>query len=77
MVTRSLNLYDSDPSEIIEESCANLADDGEMSNVPTVSNVRHDLSEFQEKHAKIVLSSVKVSSCTTCIPNNQFPVDAK
>lgn len=47
-----------------------------MSNVPTVSNVRQDLSEFQAKHAKIVLSSVKVRGHTTYIPNNQFPVDA-
>ncbi|KAF7847279.1 hypothetical protein BT93_L3127 [Corymbia citriodora subsp. variegata] len=36
-----------------------LPDDSEMSDVPTVSNVRQDLTEFQEKHAKIVLSSVK------------------
>ncbi|KAI4329662.1 hypothetical protein MLD38_028023 [Melastoma candidum] len=36
-----------------------LPDDVEMSNVPTVSNVRQDLTEFQEKHAKLVLSSVK------------------
>ncbi|KAI4326584.1 hypothetical protein MLD38_031884 [Melastoma candidum] len=36
-----------------------LPDDAEMSNVPTVSNVRQDLTEFQEKHAKLVLSSVK------------------
>lgn len=62
--------------ELIEESCASFADDGEMSNVPTVSNVRQDLSEFQAKHAKIVLSSVKVRGHTTYIPNNQFPVDA-
>ncbi|XP_065879569.1 uncharacterized protein [Euphorbia lathyris] len=36
-----------------------LQDDSEMSNVPTVSNVRQDLSQFQEKHAKLVLSSVQ------------------
>lgn len=36
-----------------------LTDDSEMSDVPTVSNVRQDLTEFQEKHAKLVLSSVK------------------
>ncbi|XP_030455422.1 uncharacterized protein LOC115676621 [Syzygium oleosum] len=36
-----------------------LPDDSEMSDVPTVSNVRQDLTEFQEKHAKLVLSSVK------------------
>nr|GMD37486.1 uncharacterized protein LOC109162841 [Ipomoea batatas] len=34
--------------------------DSEMSSsIPTVSNVRQDLTEFQEKHAKLVLSSVK------------------
>ncbi|WCJ35795.1 BSD domain-containing protein [Euphorbia peplus] len=36
-----------------------LLDDSEMSDVPTVSNVRQDLSQFQEKHAKLVLLSVK------------------
>ncbi|KAK3440364.1 hypothetical protein EUGRSUZ_B00640 [Eucalyptus grandis] len=36
-----------------------LPDDSEMSDVPMVSNVRQDLTEFQEKHAKLVLSSVK------------------
>ncbi|PKI31449.1 uncharacterized protein LOC116215538 [Punica granatum] len=36
-----------------------MPDDSDMSNVPTVSNVRQDLTEFQEKHAKLVLSSVK------------------
>lgn len=37
-----------------------LQDDSEMSSsIPTVSNVRQDLTEFQEKHAKLVLSSVK------------------
>lgn len=36
-----------------------LKDDSEMSDIPTVSNVRQDLSEWQEKHAKLVLSTVK------------------
>ncbi|KAK4768135.1 hypothetical protein SAY87_003276 [Trapa incisa] len=36
-----------------------LPDDSEMSNVPAVLNVRQDLTEFQEKHAKLVLQSVK------------------
>ncbi|KAM3318880.1 hypothetical protein P3S67_006080 [Capsicum chacoense] len=36
-----------------------LQDESEMSNIPTVSNIRQDLTEFQEKHAKLVLSSVK------------------
>ena len=31
-----------------------------MSDIPTVSNVRQDLSEWQEKHANLVLSTVKV-----------------
>ncbi|CAN4086220.1 unnamed protein product [Withania somnifera] len=34
-------------------------DESEMSDIPTVSNIRQDLMEFQEKHAKLVLSSVK------------------
>ncbi|KAK8617126.1 hypothetical protein V6N13_117093 [Hibiscus sabdariffa] len=36
-----------------------LSDDSPMSDVPTVSNVRQDLTEWQEKHAKLVLSTVK------------------
>lgn len=36
------------------------ADESEMSDIPTVANIRQDLTEFQEKHAKLVLSSVKV-----------------
>ncbi|KAL3637914.1 hypothetical protein CASFOL_018362 [Castilleja foliolosa] len=30
-----------------------------MSDVPTVSNVRQDLTEWQEHHAKLVLLTVK------------------
>ncbi|RCV08156.1 hypothetical protein SETIT_1G303600v2 [Setaria italica] len=36
-----------------------LQDEPEMSDVPTVSNVRQDLNEWQAKHATLVLSSVK------------------
>ncbi|XP_009757588.1 uncharacterized protein [Nicotiana sylvestris] len=36
-----------------------LQDESEMYDTPTISNVRHDLTEFQETHAKLVLSSVK------------------
>ncbi|KAK4436953.1 hypothetical protein Salat_0029200 [Sesamum alatum] len=36
-----------------------LEDDSEVSDIPAVSNVRQDLTEWQEKHAKLVLSSVK------------------
>ncbi|KAK4354244.1 hypothetical protein RND71_026438 [Anisodus tanguticus] len=36
-----------------------LEDDSVISDIPTFSNVRQDLTEFQEKHAKFVLSSVK------------------
>ncbi|VFQ84377.1 unnamed protein product [Cuscuta campestris] len=36
-----------------------LQDISEMSAIPTVSNVCQDLNKFQEKHAKLVLSSVK------------------
>ncbi|XWS37238.1 hypothetical protein CRYUN_Cryun19dG0026200 [Craigia yunnanensis] len=36
-----------------------LPDDSPMSDIPTVSNVRKDLTEWQEKHANLVLSTVK------------------
>ncbi|XP_047327331.1 uncharacterized protein LOC124930994 [Impatiens glandulifera] len=36
-----------------------LEDDSEMANTPTLSNIRQDLSKWQEKHAKLVLSAVK------------------
>ncbi|KAK7851916.1 hypothetical protein CFP56_040566 [Quercus suber] len=36
-----------------------LQDDTQMSDIPTVSNVRQDLTEWQEKHANLVLSTVK------------------
>ncbi|KAI9088469.1 hypothetical protein K1719_029918 [Acacia pycnantha] len=36
-----------------------LEDDMQLSDVPTVSNVRKDLTEWQEKHANLVLSTVK------------------
>lgn len=38
------------------------ADDSEVSDIPTESNVRKDLNEWQVKHASLVLSTVKVSS---------------
>ncbi|XP_027333025.1 uncharacterized protein LOC113847897 isoform X2 [Abrus precatorius] len=38
-----------------------LQDDTELSDVPSVSNVRQDLTEWQEKHANLVLSTVKIS----------------
>ena len=37
-------------------------DEPEMSDVPTVSNVRQDLNEWQARHATLVLSAVKVFS---------------
>ncbi|KAK1272654.1 hypothetical protein QJS04_geneDACA016533 [Acorus gramineus] len=37
-----------------------MEDEPEMSEVPTVSNVRQDLTEWQAKHAMLVLSSVKL-----------------
>jgi len=38
-------------------------DETEVSDVATVgSNVRKDLNEFQEKHATLVLTTVKVNS---------------
>ncbi|KAK2350268.1 hypothetical protein QL285_098382 [Trifolium repens] len=36
-----------------------LQDDTELSDVPAVSNIRQDLTEWQEKHANLVLSTVK------------------
>ncbi|GMQ11029.1 hypothetical protein CsSME_00053803 [Camellia sinensis var. sinensis] len=33
-----------------------------MSDIPTVSNVRQDLTAWQERHAKLVLSTVKETS---------------
>ncbi|XP_024976000.1 uncharacterized protein LOC112513982 [Cynara cardunculus var. scolymus] len=36
-----------------------LEDDSEMSDIPTISNVRQDLTKWQEIHAKLVLSTVK------------------
>ncbi|KAH6797255.1 hypothetical protein C2S52_021809 [Perilla frutescens var. hirtella] len=36
-----------------------LEDDSEMSDIPTVSNVQQDLTEWQERHAKLVLLTVK------------------
>ncbi|KAL3824706.1 hypothetical protein ACJIZ3_020735 [Penstemon smallii] len=36
-----------------------LEDDSEISDIPTVSNIRQDLTEWQEKHAKLVLLTVK------------------
>ncbi|XP_073295503.1 uncharacterized protein [Primulina huaijiensis] len=39
-----------------------LEDDSEMIDIPAVSNVRQDLNEWQERHAKLVLSTVKEMS---------------
>ncbi|KAL9270077.1 hypothetical protein AKJ16_DCAP09564, partial [Drosera capensis] len=36
-----------------------LPNDAPMSDVPTISNVRQDLTEWQERHATLVLSTVK------------------
>ncbi|KAJ7956519.1 BSD domain containing protein [Quillaja saponaria] len=36
-----------------------LEDDTQLCDVPTVSNVRQDLTEWQEKHANLVLTTVK------------------
>ena len=38
-----------------------MTDDAPMSDVPTVSNVRQDLTEWQARHAILVLSTVKVT----------------
>ncbi|XP_076926691.1 uncharacterized protein LOC143589964 [Bidens hawaiensis] len=36
-----------------------LEDDSQVSDIPTISNVRQDLTKWQETHAKLVLSTVK------------------
>ncbi|CAA2968936.1 Hypothetical predicted protein [Olea europaea subsp. europaea] len=36
-----------------------LEDDSEMSDIPAISNIRQDLTEWQATHAKIMLSTVK------------------
>lgn len=36
-----------------------LEDDSQISDIPTISNVRQDLTKWQEIHAKLVLSAVK------------------
>lgn len=36
-----------------------IEDDSEVSDIPTVSNIRQDLTKWQEVHAKLVLSTVK------------------
>uniref|UniRef100_A0A2P2IMJ0 BSD domain-containing protein n=1 Tax=Rhizophora mucronata TaxID=61149 RepID=A0A2P2IMJ0_RHIMU len=51
-----------------------LPDDSEMSNVPTVSNVRQDLTEWQAKHANLVLSTVKVIIFISLLDDNPFVV---
>ncbi|GAB4845352.1 hypothetical protein Ancab_038760 [Ancistrocladus abbreviatus] len=51
--------------EFVEEITMNtfqdfpLPDDAPMSDVPTVSNVQQDLTKWQERHATVVLSTVK------------------
>lgn len=39
-----------------------------MSDVPTVSNIRQDLTKWQEIHAKLVLSTVKVRNGVASVP---------
>ena len=46
---------------LLEWCFFDCADDTQMSDIPTVSNVRQDLTEWQEKHANLVLSTVKVA----------------
>ncbi|XP_051116944.1 uncharacterized protein LOC127241778 [Andrographis paniculata] len=36
-----------------------VGDDSEVADIPTVANVRQDLTEWQEKHAKLVVATVK------------------
>ncbi|THF94541.1 hypothetical protein TEA_016473 [Camellia sinensis var. sinensis] len=45
----------------VKYRCVHAPDDSEMSDIPTVSNVRQDLTAWQERHAKLVLSTVKFS----------------
>ncbi|KAJ0986806.1 hypothetical protein J5N97_005162 [Dioscorea zingiberensis] len=46
-------------------------DEPEMSEVPTVSNVRQDLSEWQARHATLVLSTVKETLTTTPVSKDE------
>ena len=46
---------------LLEWCFFDCADDAQMSDIPTVSNVRQDLTDWQEKHANLVLSTVKVA----------------
>ncbi|XVF54491.1 hypothetical protein PTKIN_Ptkin05aG0184400 [Pterospermum kingtungense] len=48
-----------------------FSDDSPMSDVATVSNIRQDLTEWQEKHANLVLLTVKESSNVEMTSNPQ------
>nr|GEW80426.1 hypothetical protein [Tanacetum cinerariifolium] len=54
--------------EFVQEITANtfrdfpLEDDSQVSDIPTISNVRQDLTKWQETHAKLIISTVKVTS---------------
>ncbi|KAL3374814.1 hypothetical protein AABB24_006349 [Solanum stoloniferum] len=54
-----------------------LQDESEMSDIPTVSNIRQDLTEFQEKHAKLVLSSVKIIVVLRAAPFSKIKVTSQ
>ncbi|PWA48677.1 BSD domain-containing protein [Artemisia annua] len=51
--------------EFVQEITANtfcdfpLEDDSQVSDIPTISNVRQDLTKWQETHAKLIISTVK------------------
>ena len=47
-----------------------IADDTQLSDVATVSNVRQDLTEWQAKHANLVLSTVQVALLFLRPPNS-------
>ncbi|KAJ6824689.1 uncharacterized protein M6B38_379330 [Iris pallida] len=55
-----------------------MEDEPQMSDVPTVSNVRQDLNEWQAKHATLVLSTIKEISkfryelCPRCMKERKF-----
>lgn len=61
VVIFTLLLFDTVTQQITYLNCClPHADDSEVSDIPAVSNVRQDLTEWQEKHAKLVLATVKV-----------------
>nr|CAD1835583.1 unnamed protein product [Ananas comosus var. bracteatus] len=59
-----------------------MEDEPEISEVPTVSNVRQDLSEWQARHATLVLSTVKIdlrraNNCEIILTKVKMPLPVR